>query len=157
MPRLSLCLIARDEESLLQGCLESVKDVVDEMIVVDTGSTDRTVEVAEAAGARVIHYTWSDDFAAARNVSLQACSGDWVLVLDADERLAPGAGEILRKALAEPHFHCGLLPLHNATSLPASAAGVISGRARQGDPVLLPRLLLHPRSPLPGHRSRECQ
>jgi len=87
MMKISLCMIVRDEEADLPACLESVKGVVDEICVVDTGSTDRTVAIAEEFGARVEHFTWCDDFSAARNVSLAMAQGDWILVLDADETL----------------------------------------------------------------------
>ncbi|MFH1465707.1 MAG: glycosyltransferase family 2 protein, partial [Pseudomonadota bacterium] len=140
-PRLSLCLIVRDEEALLPGCLASVRGVVDEIVVVDTGSTDATPRIAHEAGAVVIAHPWTDDFAAARNASLAAARGEWVLVLDADERLAPGAGAALLRALDGPPFDCGLLPLHDAATLDADPAAVLSGVARRGPPVLLPRLL----------------
>jgi len=141
MARLTLCMIARDEAEMLPDCLQSVKDVVDEMIVVDTGSQDRTVPIAEALGARVVHHPWSDDFSAARNAALPHATGDWILVLDADERLAAGAGEALRAAMTTDGMDCGMLPLHDATRLDAPHEEVLSGAARIGDPVLLPRLL----------------
>jgi tetratricopeptide (TPR) repeat protein len=137
--RLTLCTIARDESQFLPGCLESVRGVVDELVVVDTGSTDDTVALARAAGAIVVERPWDDDFAAARNAALEVATGDFVLVLDADERLAPGAGPALRAALT-PGFVLGLLPLHDATTLEATAAEVLSGERRKGDPVWLPRL-----------------
>ncbi|MCH8018826.1 glycosyltransferase family 2 protein, partial [candidate division KSB1 bacterium] len=86
-PSLSLCMIVKNEEEYLQECLESIEDVVDEIIVVDTGSTDRTVEIARQFDAEVHHIPWNDDFAAARNESIKHASGDWILQLDADERL----------------------------------------------------------------------
>jgi tetratricopeptide (TPR) repeat protein len=86
-PRISLCMIVRDEEAMLPAALESVKGTVDEIVVVDTGSTDRTVEIARSFGARVYHHPWNNDFSAARNVSIGYATGDWVLILDADERL----------------------------------------------------------------------
>jgi tetratricopeptide (TPR) repeat protein len=95
--RLSLCMIVRDEEEALPRCLESVRGVVDEIVVVDTGSADRTVAIAESFGARVLHEPWSGDFARHRNTSLDAATGDWVLVLDADEELV--GGEALRPLL----------------------------------------------------------
>jgi GT2 family glycosyltransferase/tetratricopeptide (TPR) repeat protein len=85
--RVSLCMIVKDEEQNLPACLASVADLVHEVIVVDTGSTDRTREVAAAAGARVFEFPWVDDFAAARNESLRHATGDWVFWLDADDRL----------------------------------------------------------------------
>ena len=140
MPKISLCLIARDEERLIRGALESVHGVVDEMIVVDTGSTDRTRQVAEAAGALVVEHFWQDDFSAARNAALAHVTGDWVLVLDADERLAPGALTAIRDGVEKDSFDCGLLPLFNASRMDASIAEVLEGEAQLGEPVLLPRL-----------------
>ena len=67
---LSACMIVKNEEELLPRCLESIKDAVDEIIVVDTGSTDRTVEIAESFGAKVYHHPWNDDFSAARSHAL---------------------------------------------------------------------------------------
>lgn len=99
--KLSLCMIVRDEEEALPQCLKSVQGVVDEMVVVDTGSTDRTVEVARQYGARVYSFTWNHDFAAARNESLQYASGEWILVLDADEVLEPGMGLCLKQAIEQ--------------------------------------------------------
>lgn len=95
----SLCMIVKDEEAMLPRCLASVAEHVDEMVVVDTGSTDRTVEIAQSFGARVLHHTWTGDFSAARNVSLDAATGDWLLYLDADEVLTAGDGPRLRELL----------------------------------------------------------
>ncbi len=140
-PRLTLCMIVRDEATLLPDCLRSVQGVVDRVVVVDTGSTDGTAEVARAAGARVIEHAWQDDFAAARNAGLAAVRSGFVLVLDADERLAPGAGRVLRRALRKGGFDLGWLPLHDADAMDARPQDVLSGRARRGDPQWLPRLL----------------
>jgi O-antigen biosynthesis protein len=95
-PLLSLAMIVRDEASHLPRCLDSARSLVDEMVVVDTGSTDATCEVALAAGARVSAVPWQDDFAAARNASLDLCRGRWILVLDADEVLATASRGRLR-------------------------------------------------------------
>ena len=86
---LSLCMIVKNEEQYLRECLESVKEIVDEIIIVDTGSTDSTLKIAEEFGAQIYHFKWINDFSAARNFSLSKCSGAWVLYLDADERLNP--------------------------------------------------------------------
>jgi len=94
--RISLCMIVKDEEAMLGRCLAAVTGHVDELIVVDTGSTDRTVAIAEEHGARVLHHAWTGDFSAARNVSLEAATGDWILWLDADEVLVDGDGPRLR-------------------------------------------------------------
>lgn len=85
MKRLSLVMIVKDEERCIGRCLESAKEIVDEMIVVDTGSTDKTREIAVNYGAKVFDYKWTKDFSAARNYALSQSSGDWNLVLDADE------------------------------------------------------------------------
>lgn len=87
-PTLSLCMIVKNEEANLGCCLESVKGIADEIIIVDTGSTDRTVEIARQHGAEILTHEWDEDFAAARNVSLSHATGNWILVLDADEALA---------------------------------------------------------------------
>ena len=84
---ISLCMIVKDEEEMLPGCLEAVRSAVDEIVIVDTGSTDRTVEIAESFGARVLHFPWNGSFADARNVGIDAAKGDWILHLDADEHL----------------------------------------------------------------------
>ncbi len=101
-PRVSLCMIARDEERFLPECLERAKDAADEIIVVDTGSKDRTVQIAESFGAKVVHSPWQDDFSAPRNVGLEVATGDWILVLDADEFLQPGACERIRELVQDP-------------------------------------------------------
>jgi tetratricopeptide (TPR) repeat protein len=102
-PQISLCMIVKDEEALLPRCLSSIQGIVDEIIVVDTGSTDRTVAIAQDFGASVYHYPWQDDFAAARNESLRHAHGDWILVLDADETLLSDCIPALRQAIASPH------------------------------------------------------
>jgi len=141
MKRISLCLIARNEERMLPDCLASVAEAVDEIVLVDTGSTDRTRDLARRAGARVYEQPWRDDFAAPRNEAARRATGDFILQLDCDERLAPGAGEALRRAAASARFDVGLLPLHHASRLDAPAEDVLSGRARLGQPLRLPRLL----------------
>ena len=78
-------MITRDEEQFLARCLSSVRGVVDEIIVVDTGSVDRTIDIAGLFGARIFDFEWIDDFSAARNFSLSKASGDWIFSLDADE------------------------------------------------------------------------
>jgi hypothetical protein len=86
-PRISVCLIARDEARFLAGCLESVRSAADEVVLVDTGSVDGTPEIARRFGCAVLHHMWGDDFAAARNAGIAAATGDWILCIDADERL----------------------------------------------------------------------
>lgn len=102
--KLSLCMIVKNEEATLPRCLSSVINVVDEMIVLDTGSSDRTPEVAAAYGAKVYHFTWTNDFSVARNVALEYVSGDWVLVLDADETLTPEIVPALKDAISRDEY-----------------------------------------------------
>ena len=81
----SLCLIVRDEEASLPRCLASLKPVVHEMIIMDTGSTDRTVDIATAFGAKVYSHVWNGNFSAARNHGIDQAAGGWILIMDADE------------------------------------------------------------------------
>lgn len=96
---LSVCLVVKNEEKYLFQCLASVKDVADEIIVVDTGSTDKTVEIARQFTDRVFNFKWRDDFSKARNFALDRASGDWVLFLDGDEELDPGSVPALREKI----------------------------------------------------------
>lgn len=114
--KLSACLIVKNEEKWLDGCLASLKEWADEIVVVDTGSTDETVAIAERHGAKVGHYAWSDDFAAARNVALEMATGDWILSIDADERLDPAGAERLAEALMRPQFGGFEIRMFNFTS-----------------------------------------
>src|SRR5271165_6312534 len=98
--RLSLCMIVRDEQEMLPRCLAAVADAVDEIVIVDTGSTDATVEIAGSFGARVIEREWRGSFAEARNVSFDAAHGDWLLYLDADEVLVREDVGLLRSLTA---------------------------------------------------------
>jgi len=85
----SLCMIIKDEEKYLSRCLASVKPIVDEMIVIDTGSADRSKDIAMTFGARVYDYEWKNDFAEARNYAISKASGEWILILDGDEVISP--------------------------------------------------------------------
>lgn len=124
-------MIVRNEETFLPDCLKSVEGVVDEMIVVDTGSTDGTVSIARAFGATVIHKEWGDDFSAARNIAIEQSTGDWVLYLDADERLDPAQGPFVRKLLAN----------HQAGAYRIAVCGEENtGRGMQRHRTLYPRL-----------------
>ena len=94
--KLSLCMIVKDEEEMLPRCLDAVRDAVDEIVIVDTGSSDRSVEIAESFGAKVIHRDWTGDFSEARNASFDAATGDWIVYLDADEVLVKDDAAKLR-------------------------------------------------------------
>ncbi|WP_413406262.1 MULTISPECIES: glycosyltransferase [unclassified Synechococcus] len=99
---LSLSMIVRDEEARIEDCLKSVKGFADEMVLLDTGSVDGTIALAEACGARVERMDWPGDFAPARNAALELVQGDWVLVLDADEELRSEAIPQLKALMAQP-------------------------------------------------------
>lgn len=122
---LSVSMIVRDEESCLATALASVAGA-DELVVVDTGSTDRTKEIAVAHGARLFDFPWCDDFAAARNCSLDHCTGEWVIILDADEELEPGGIAKARAAIARAGAF--------------RTIGVQTVSARGGDTHVSPRL-----------------
>jgi tetratricopeptide (TPR) repeat protein len=92
-------MIVRDEEGNLPACLESAAGLFDELVVVDTGSADRTAEIARSFGARVFEFPWVDDFAAARNAALSHATGDYAFWLDADDRVEPAEGARLRALL----------------------------------------------------------
>lgn len=103
MAALSLCMIVKNEEKHLARCLSSVKDAADEIVIVDTGSSDKTIEIAESFGSKIFHFNWINDFSAARNYSLSKCSSDWILYLDADEQLNPDSvDEINRLKKSQP-------------------------------------------------------
>src|SRR5262249_22351850 len=98
-PRLSLTMIVKNEESNLPDCLQSVADLVDELIIVDTGSSDRTKEAAVRFGAKIYDFTWVDSLAAAGNESLRHATGEWIFWMDADDRLDAANREKLRSLL----------------------------------------------------------
>lgn len=97
---LSVCLLTRNEEEYLTHAVRSVAEVADEVVVADTGSRDRTVEIATDLGARVFQFAWEDDFAAGRNFLLEKARGDWVLWLNADEELLPSSHAALRECMS---------------------------------------------------------
>jgi len=104
MSAISLAMIVRDEEKFLGGCLDSVRELVDEIVLVDTGSSDGTVDVAKSFNAKIYHFEWKDDFSEARNHSLSKCSCDWILILDADEAVDALDHPLIKNACLEPSF-----------------------------------------------------
>ncbi len=106
-------MIVRDEQERIARCLAAAKPFVDEIVVVDTGSRDDTVAIARSFGARIVNFPWCDDFAAARNASIDAASGDWLLFLDADEVLSKGAGTELRRMLQRKRTLGAYIPLRD--------------------------------------------
>jgi tetratricopeptide (TPR) repeat protein len=116
---LSAALIVRNEEEFLDSCLASLQGFVDEIVVVDTGSTDATKEIARAHGARVFDFPWNDDFSRARNRALDLARGEWILYIDADERILSGDFAGIRPQLQDPSFaayHVSLNPKTGLTS-----------------------------------------
>jgi glycosyltransferase involved in cell wall biosynthesis len=109
--RLSACLIVRNESRFIDACMRSLVGAVDEIVVVDTGSTDDTLDKLAAYPVRIGHFAWCDDFSAARNAALDLATGDWILYIDADERLRPLA-EDWRSVLRSPDLAAARLHLH---------------------------------------------
>ena len=130
---LSACLIVKNEELTLEKCLSSLKDIVDEIIVVDTGSTDKTVEIAERFTSNIYFYEWDNNFANARNESLRHASGDYVLIIDADEYFDENTKHELRPFLEKHKISAGFLTVNNYT-------GSFYGKI-ENTPVLLLRII----------------
>lgn len=113
MPTLALSMIVKNAEASLARCLESVRDVADEIVIADTGSTDHSIEIARQFEANIFSIPWGRDFAKARNQSLAQVRSDWVLFLDADEVLDPGAGKIIPSLLKHPTIAGYVVPIRN--------------------------------------------
>lgn len=121
MPRLTLSMIVKNEEKHLAGCFDSVKDLVDEIIITDTGSTDRTIEIAKEYGAKIYHFDWINDFSAARNYALKQSTGDWIIYLDADERLSQKSIGEVRKIIArktDEAYQCSVNSIDEINNVP---------------------------------------
>ena len=113
-PTISLCMIVKNEEKHLSGCLDSVRGMVEQVVIVDTGSTDRTVEIARSHGAAVFFFPWCNDFSAARNESLRHATGEWILWLDADERLnCVGTAHCLLENASSPDIDAYWVPIRS--------------------------------------------
>ena len=115
---LSLCMIVKNEEYFLERCLRSVEAYVDEIIVVDTGSTDRTKSIASAFTDHVYDFEWDDDFSHARNFSLEKATGSWILVLDADELIAESDLQLLRTTMLDSEQDAFFLIQYNYSDDP---------------------------------------
>jgi tetratricopeptide (TPR) repeat protein len=118
-PLLSATLIVRNEEAFLAGCLASLQGLADEIVVVDTGSVDATRAIARAYDARLYEFPWRDDFAAARNFALDQASGDWILYIDADERVRPFDRATLADEFVAPGLCAATLRFHPQTGFTA--------------------------------------
>ncbi len=111
--KISLCMIVKNEEKFLPGCLASVKGLVDELIVVDTGSTDRTMDIAREYGAKIYEHPWQNDFSLHRNQSIEYATGDWILILDADEELDPSEHGLIRNAISRKNIDAVTFVVYN--------------------------------------------
>lgn len=103
MVKVSACVIVKDEELHIERWLDNMRKITKDLIVVDTGSADRTVELAKAGGARVFHFDWIDDFAAAKNFAIEQAKGDWIVFLDADEYFTDASLKNVRKYIEQYH------------------------------------------------------
>lgn len=112
----SACMIVKNEEKHLERCLKSIRGHVDEIVIVDTGSTDRTLEIAAKFDAKIGHFEWIGDFAAARNESLRLATGRWALWVDADEELAEHSWASIREGVIRPHFGAYYIQIDNYMS-----------------------------------------
>ena len=129
----SLTMIVRDEERNLMACLDSVRGIFDEIVVVDTGSKDRTKEIALEYGARVVEFAWIDDFAAARNVSLANATGDYAFWLDADDVIEPPERqklEALLKALPGDQKHAYVVRCASDPDLAVKSGHIVVDHVR---------------------------
>ena len=138
-PKLSLCMIVRDNARTLPACLESIRPWVDEMMIVDTGSVDETPRIVESFGGKLYHFPWCDDFSAARNESLRHATGDWLFWMDSDDTIPPECGRGLR-GLVEHQNDPSVLAYIVIGVLPGwrrrrrSRVGRHGGRSRQAVP-----------------------
>ncbi|MFQ3549757.1 MAG: glycosyltransferase [Armatimonadota bacterium] len=128
-PKISLCMIVKNEEKFLKECLESAKNLVDEMIIVDTGSTDSTVKIAEKYEAKIFFFEWNDSFSDARNESLKYATGDWIIQLDADERLLPESIRLIKQAVKSNSADAYVMPIISRVT-DNSADSVVSENVR---------------------------
>ena len=122
-PGISLCMIVRDEAAVLDRCLASAREICDEIIVVDTGSTDSTRDIARRYGARLFEFPWTGDFSAARNESLAHAEHEWILQLDADEFLYEGDYPKIRAAIEAREVHAYNVRILN--DLPSGGLGTL--------------------------------
>lgn len=146
-PGITLAMIVRNEEKKLGRCLDSVKGHVDEIAVVDTGSTDRTIEIAKSFGAKISQIQWPDAFDAARNASLDFVETEWVLWLDADEWLDPGSGLALREAARNENAFAYFITRYDL-HYSDTATGNLQLRMWRHDPSLRFRGIIHEHIPI---------
>lgn len=112
-PGLSVCMIVKNEEKFLGQCLDSIKDLADELIIVDTGSNDGTVDIAKRHGAKVYFHKWENDFSKARNYSLSYATNEWIFIIDADEELMTEDIPILKEVMRQKDYNMISVNVYN--------------------------------------------
>jgi len=132
-PKVTLCMIMKNEEAHIGRCLESLKEYVDEIVIVDTGSTDKSMEIARSHGAQIYEYPWEDDFSKARNQAMSHVKTEWIIQLDADEEMdpdsAPNIRDVVRSAHKDPTcnlVYCTLVNKEIGSSDPNDEISVIN-------------------------------
>jgi len=130
---ISLCMIMKNEEKVLARCLNSVQGLVNEIIIVDTGSTDNSIRIAEAYGAKIVEDPWQDDFARPRNLSLELARGSWILILDPDEIIRPEDHAEIRRSTNNNDFDAFWVTTRNYGPYTYKMDYVFSGPG--GDPL----------------------
>lgn len=110
---ISLCIIAKNEAELIGQCIKSALPYVDQVVVVDTGSSDRTQEIAKNLGAEIWDFPWNNDFSTARNFSLEKARSDWILFMDCDEEIDHSTGEIMLEAVKSDYYHAYYIIVNN--------------------------------------------
>lgn len=112
-PTISLCMILKNEEDIIDQCLASVHEFVDELIIVDTGSTDQTVDICQKYNSSIFSYQWNEDFANARNFGLSQANGDWILWIDADEVLEKSNRQLIIDTISNTKASMFFMPIIN--------------------------------------------
>ncbi|RKY88243.1 hypothetical protein DRQ09_03190 [candidate division KSB1 bacterium] len=125
-PEISVCMIVKNEEEMLPRCLDSVIDIADELIIVDTGSTDKTVEIAKSYGAKVYHHPWKNSFSEARNHTHEHATKDWIFSIDADEELEREDIPKIMMAKWQKDYDAICVAIYS--SLPGQLGGVSRGK-----------------------------
>jgi tetratricopeptide (TPR) repeat protein len=148
---LSVCMIVKDEEKFIGQSLESVRAFADEIVVVDTGSSDNTVEIAQTFGARVFHHPWENSFAMHKNQAIGYATGDWILFIDADEALKQNCGPILKKAVDQIEEEAVFITIISYFNNNASQSRESKVRLFQNSPQIRYQGIVHEQ--LVGYRS----
>ncbi len=114
-PTISACMIVKNEEELLPDCLESIRDWVDEIVIVDTGSTDKTIEIAQLYKAKIYQQKWEGNFSKHRNYSIEKATSDWILIIDADERFINEDINIIRQQINKADYDIIAINVYNVS------------------------------------------